>query len=264
MMASETSPIVECPLCGYFSPSLTFHVSHLRLVHFEDSSFSIVCNIEGCKHVFKAFTAYNSHIYRHHRVALGLDKHIEESNVQSSTALQPSTTANDLDIFDLVSDEAPTSSYADANVTLTDCRTTQQFDHTIKAAKLLLHLREGRNISQAALIDVMENCHILCAQQVNNLKHEVRQKLIQANIDISSINGLEDVLNEQPSHPFEGIDTIYLFEKYCADHLGYVVSEKLLHELHVFSHQNLLLVYCNCISHIYYSLSYCRSLKKFH
>ena len=108
-MASEISPIVECPLCGYFSPSLTFHISHLRLVHSKDSSFCIVCNIEGCRHVFKTFTAYNSHIYRHHRTALGLEKHIEESNMQSSNALQPSATANDLDVFDLVGDEAPVS-----------------------------------------------------------------------------------------------------------------------------------------------------------
>lgn len=120
----------------------------------------------------------------------------------------------------------------------------------MKATKFLLHLREGRDISQAALIDVMESCSIMCTQQVNNMKLEVRQKLIKANIDISSISGLEDVLNEQPSHPFEGIDTIYLFEKYCADHLGCVVSEQLLHKLHLFGNQILLLVNCNCISYV--------------
>ena len=107
----------------------------------------------------------------------------------------------------------------------------------------------------------MDTCSIICTQQVNNLKLEVRQKLIQANIEVSSINGLEDVLNEQPSHPF---DNIYLFKKYCADHMGCVVSEQLLHELYLFGHQNLLLVNCNCISYmvLLVFLSY-RNLKKF-
>ena len=105
-------------------------------MHSKDSSFCIVCNIEGCRHVFKTFTAYNSHIYRHHRTALGLDERIEESNMQSSNALQPSATANDLDVF---GDEAPVSSYDDPNSTLTDYITTHLCGHTIKAAKFLLH-----------------------------------------------------------------------------------------------------------------------------
>ena len=116
--------------------------------------------------------------------------------------------------------------------------------------KLLSSFFIGRNISQAALIDVMDSCSIMCTQQVNNMKLEVHQKLIKANIDISSISGLEDVLNKQPSHPFESINIIYLFKKYFADHLGCIVSEQLLHQLHLFGHQNLLLLNCNYIFYV--------------
>ena len=68
-----TSSVVGCQMCGCLSPSLTLYISHLRLVHSRDPLFHIVCSIQSCEELYKAFAAYNNHVYRHHRVAIGLE-----------------------------------------------------------------------------------------------------------------------------------------------------------------------------------------------
>ena len=72
------SQAVSCTLCAYFSPSLVLHISHLRLVHASDHFFQLTCNINGCTEEFRSFSSYNSHVYRRHRFALGLEKIGEE------------------------------------------------------------------------------------------------------------------------------------------------------------------------------------------
>ena len=67
-----SSSAKQCSLCSYFSPSLSQHVSHLRLVHSQDPNFFVKCGIEGCSSHFSTFAAFSTHIYRHHRSALGL------------------------------------------------------------------------------------------------------------------------------------------------------------------------------------------------
>ena len=70
IMAS-TSPYV-CPLCTSPSSTLKLYVSHLRVMHSKDPSFNILCGIGDCWEVFRTFSAFNSHVYRHHRSDLGM------------------------------------------------------------------------------------------------------------------------------------------------------------------------------------------------
>ena len=72
----------QCSLCQYFSPSLALHVSHLRLVHSRDPSFYLMCGIDSCLEEFRTFSSFNSHVYRCHRIALGLEKPEKESIVR--------------------------------------------------------------------------------------------------------------------------------------------------------------------------------------
>lgn len=86
-LSTCNNKVVECQLCGYYSPSLTLHVSHLRLVHSDDPTFNIMCSIGGCMEAYRRFSAYSSHVYRHHRVALGLETlHDKEDIIPSTTA----------------------------------------------------------------------------------------------------------------------------------------------------------------------------------
>ena len=70
---------MQCPICGLVLLILKLYVSHLRLVHAKDPNFNLMCGVGGCREVFRAFSAFNSHIYRHHREAIGIDSadHVE-------------------------------------------------------------------------------------------------------------------------------------------------------------------------------------------
>ena len=67
------SNAIQCPLCEQFALTISRYISHLHLVHSKDRSFSVVCEISGCKEVFGAFSGLNTHVYWHHRAALGLE-----------------------------------------------------------------------------------------------------------------------------------------------------------------------------------------------
>ena len=85
-----------------------------------------------------------------------------------------------------------------------------------------LHLREGHLISQVAVADVIAGCKSLCKKSVEKLRYGVKEKLLQAGIDPETIDGLDDVLFEDPD-PFHEVNTSYQFEKFCADHFNYLV-----------------------------------------
>ena len=123
MAECSISRTVECSLCGYLSPTLSLYVSHLRLVHSKDKTFYVTCGIDKCTEVFGAFAALNSHIYCHHRVALGLERAPE---VDTGKADQ----ANPVFVPD---DEPP---------------------HFMNSPKFLLHMRD-RQVSQVANADII-------------------------------------------------------------------------------------------------------------
>ena len=64
----------KCPLCSVSSPTLRLHVSHLRVTHAKEDSFSLLCGVNDRREVFRTFSAYNSHIYRHHRTEVGISQ----------------------------------------------------------------------------------------------------------------------------------------------------------------------------------------------
>ena len=219
--------LMKCPLCG--SPSLTFklYVSHLRLVHSNDPAFNIMCGVDGCREVFGAFSAFNSHVYRHHRAAIGV----------GTTELQQRQPAI------LIASEIPGPSFQDSGseynmpeevgleVTMPNSNRAQlsqieQIDSlkTATAARFILRLREGRQISQAAISDVTTGCKNLSKQAADEVKVGVKATLLNAGITWESIPGLTEVLDKDPD-PFQSIDSNYLFEKFCTEHLGYLVSQ---------------------------------------
>ena len=63
-----------CPLCSVLSPTLKLYVAHLRVTHAKEKTFSVLCGVSGCREVFRTFSAFNSHIYRHHRTEVGIEQ----------------------------------------------------------------------------------------------------------------------------------------------------------------------------------------------
>ena len=52
------------------------------MVHGKDKEFHMLCGIDGCRTDFDSFAAFNSHVYRNHRQAMGLDKNeVPETSV---------------------------------------------------------------------------------------------------------------------------------------------------------------------------------------
>lgn len=98
-------PQFEGALCVDFSvpPSLYSHVSHFRLVHSKDANFCVVCGINGCGQEFRAFSAYNSHVYRRHRAAVGVNElwSIQDPEPETTLEMQPPTATFNLQSKDI-------------------------------------------------------------------------------------------------------------------------------------------------------------------
>ena len=225
--------VLKCPLCESLSLSFKLYVSHLRLVHSKDSSFNILCGVDGCREVFRAFSAFNSHVYRHHPSVVGVGATEPQeltlltcgsSNQAPGPSFQEECTSDMLGLESVTIDSAQ-----DEDKDCSTCSAVQIADpcelahlKTVTAAKFLLQLREGRPVSQVAISDVLAGCKSLCKQAADEIKEGVGTTLASAGISCESIPGLTDVLDNDPD-PFQSIDSNYLFEKFCIEHLGCLV-----------------------------------------
>ena len=72
-------------------------------------------------------------------------------------------------------------------------------------------------MSQVALAEVVSGCRLLCNEALMQMKTDVVAALGSANA------GLIAHINFEDYDQFKGIDTNYLFEKYCVTHLGCLV-----------------------------------------
>ena len=200
---------IACSMCGYLSPTLKLSISHLRLVHHGDPGFDIMCGIGECVLRFRTFSAFNSHVYRVHRDALGL--------VSCSIPLQDNT-VSPLDQIE----SSLLGECEDYDMSLSSAvRDTS--DRKKKQALYLLKLRVEKQVSQTAISDIISNSRKLCHQTATDLIGTIRNTLLQSQVEIDSISGLSEALEKPASDSFDGIDTSYLLEKYAKDHLEYVV-----------------------------------------
>ena len=154
---SEMAKTFGCEMCGSVSLSLMLYVSHLRLVHSRDESFHVMCGIENCTKVYTAFAAYNSHIYRYHRVALGLNKGVYDLVVCPEVGSDDS--GPNVSVYneeDPIAEIDPPSSCA-----------TLSLPSPTQAAKFLLQLREGYGVSQVAMISIIDSCNKMCMQMLS-------------------------------------------------------------------------------------------------
>lgn len=216
------SSVRLCPMCDYCCPSFQLFVSHLRLVHSTDSTFSVLCGIEQCTDVYRSFAAFNSHVYRKHRVALGLEKPFGCSEIPVENQFVPNTTESTT----LPSDHDEQQVHLNENdITVTTglssaTDTGEDVSERIKkSAEFLLTLSEGRQLSQVALNDVIKGCRSICDRVVSQVKEEAFIALKDAGIDPVTVPQLFAVPD-----PFETIDTPHLREKFYKEHFNYIVS----------------------------------------
>ena len=226
-MATSISPFPQkCPLCHYLCPSLALYISHLRLVHNGDPTFNVSCPIDCCEKPFSTFSAFNSHIYRDHRAALGLDQcetefqRLPEASAVANNTVEFSENEN--------MDSSPGRRERELSPQPVSLGTgINQEQQQKESAKFILKLREIRGISQVAVIDVVEGCQSLFQNTLARVKEGVRDKLSHSGIDYSDVGELDSVF-DLPD-PFEALDTIYLQDTYFKEHFHYLVCMHVLH-----------------------------------
>lgn len=90
------------------------------------------------------------------------------------------------------------------------------------SALFFLKLREQRRITQAAIDDIVEDWDALFSYSVQQPHARVRERLASTSIEISSIDGLQEVFEDVP-RPFDGLETMHKQEKFYTESLGLVV-----------------------------------------
>ena len=209
-MASKAE---QCPLCGFFSPSFRLFVSHLRLVHSTDSAFRVSCNVGECSQEFTSFSAFNSHVYRWHRAAIGLEHETAEDTIVSCSS--PSLTS-DQDISAADFDTYGAQDLDEEN----HQRAYDGASHRKTNAEFIMKHSEGRQLSQAALDDVIKGCRAICKQTLGTVKEIITVALS----DIGIVDpGFTDMLSTIPD-PFDGLESQYTRENFYKQHFNYVVS----------------------------------------
>ena len=80
------------PFVQLLLPTLKLYISHLRVSHSKDPSFNVICGVGGCREVFRAFSVFNTHIYRHHQSEIGVSNPTESGtcSFSSPTLEEPS------------------------------------------------------------------------------------------------------------------------------------------------------------------------------
>ena len=68
----------------------------------------------------------------------------------------------------------------------------------------------------------MMGCNNLCKHTVDEIKEGVKTTLESAGMSLKHIPGIAQVLDKDPD-PFRNIQNNYLFEKFCTEHLEYLV-----------------------------------------
>ena len=218
-----TSSVVECSLCNYLSPNLQLHVSHVRLVHGKDKEFHMFCEIDNCKEQFYSFSAFNTHVYRKHRRAMGLDK--------SEDCDEAHETCPQTNIIEAENDHAVTFDDGDSEIFDEEgCRDvdyemapTVQADCQKYSAEFLLKLMEGRRLTNIAISNVIDGCRTLCSLGAEHIANTTKVGLLNSGIDSSIVEGLDFTSGGFPD-PFAGLGTSYLQEKYFKENFPYVVS----------------------------------------
>ena len=155
---------LQYPICGFVSLSLKLDVSHLRVVHAKDRAFNIMCGVGGCREVFRAFSAFNSHIYRHHRDAIGISQFRDDSTVDlSDRSAIPACSVTEYDSHTFAFENNTCSS---ATKSTTRPIGIPPADMKEEAARFLLLLREGWQKSQVVITDVVTGCKNLCQHAI--------------------------------------------------------------------------------------------------
>ena len=218
-----TPPAQVCSLCPFRTGCVPELVSHIRLVHHSDPTFSLTCGIDECEKHFKKCSSFLSHVYRHHRQCIVREvrrNNEDEPQLECLTLGEPmldSPTMPAPDAYALEIREESEPSLLDH--TVHHLLGISQNEQEKKSALFILELKEVRGLSEVAIKAVVSGC--------NNMIEYNNRRLQAAIFEQLSNYGQDPDLHQvfqKVSNPFEGLENVYLLEKYLPKELGCIVS----------------------------------------
>ena len=168
------------PDCAHLVfPSFKRFLNHLRNTHSHEADFKVMCLATGCFQTFTVFSSFTSHLSRKHGK---IDQLLLEGGQNE-------------DIDDqLVADTLDTAGDSEDEHIQDGIE-----EYSLRSLALYaLKTQELNRISDKALNDILDNTNSIVEQNLGSFKLGVKRRLQDANLDISTIEGLPELL-EAPS-----------------------------------------------------------------
>ena len=210
-----------CSICSFRIGSIPELVSHIHLVHYSESTFSITCGIDGCVKHFKKCSSYLSHVYRHHRKLRAKEHEPERDSVtfgepkDTLTVCEPTGDT-------LIQEESAASRSSLLDHSVFQLLGTDNNEQKKKSALLILEFKEVRGLSDTAIKAVVSGCNDMIDYNNKRLPAALSEQLSKDGIYVPD-SCIQQVF-QKVSSPFEGMENVYLQEKFFREEFGCIVS----------------------------------------
>lgn len=134
-----------CRFCSSLHATLREYVSHLRVIHAKDPKFNLMCVVGNCREVFRAFSAFSSHVYRRHRSVMGVGREalesvmVEHLQAPATNVYSEFDTNYEGDELDPISEHGSREAESSSLFQSSNCSTSDH-EQVITAAKMILEL----------------------------------------------------------------------------------------------------------------------------
>ncbi len=210
----STLKTVRCPYCVFEAPEVSSWLQHLGTVHANHPNFNVCCGVGGCLTTYRKYSSLKSHVYRQHRILIGL-----QDKGNNSTSSAPT-----------LSESVPfcPSDAAESPVELTPITPSIR---KRSEALLLLKLREVKHVTQSALDDTVSGYQLVFEEAVQQIKSQIQDSLQRDGVDDEIVE--RALSNSDAPKPFSGLETAYLQRKYYQQGLDMLVrSLQMYHAQH--------------------------------
>lgn len=213
---------IACSMCHFRISTIPEWISHLRLVHSNDSGFNVTCGINECRNNYRKCASFITHVYRCHR-----DVIIQSKRKKSTIPNTCENSEGTMQPFDsgMESESSPHVSVAQEDLlthTVHQILGTDDLEQRKKSALFILHLKEIKGLSESAVQSVITSYQGMLEHSIQRIHAGVNERVSSCGIKPDDLK-LDDFFNNV-SNPFDGLHTVYLQEKFYSEHLGCIVS----------------------------------------
>ena len=215
--------MLTCQVCGCRSfPSISTLLSHVRVVHANEASFSIQCNLQGCHRTFKKFNTYRNHIYDFHDAAAAY----EDAVPVSMDSMEDGSDMND---FDADTSDTDTSESGDtAESEMMELTTITEDDIQRASALWILKTRESHRIPQGVMDTIISDIQSLFQVSLTGISQRIKKTLRETEIRDSLLQSVLGHLKDgQPfCNIFQGLQSHHRQLNYFKAKFDLIVSRQ--------------------------------------